>query len=271
MSELWVDHLSFSQLTTVQDCPYQYYLLKMAKVEPVQNTFAQAGILAHKLLANWAKGVMTAADLPLQWTAQFPIEVTAELPHFLAAKGYATKLYESILYYFENFKGFPGYEVIGVEKDFSSSLAGEHFVGVIDLILCNKETGGLVLVDHKSSSLSSFRKKKDEMYRQLLLYSKFCADQFGFFPEKLCFNLFKENIIDERLFDPEDYRAARIWAEGIINDMKTREITDWFETKPEFFMCTNLCSCRNECIYGKPENHKRKDERNGNKQIPAIA
>ena len=262
--ELWVDHISFSQLSTVESCPYNYYLLKIAGIEPVPNAFAQAGTLAHQLLAMWAKGEAKATDLPLLWVNRFPKEVTAPFPRYLESKGYAGKLFDSVLTYFESFDGFPGYEVIGAEKEFSSSIAGQPFVGIIDLILQNKETGKLTLVDHKSSSLSSFRKNKEGMYRQLLLYSKYCADMFGSFPAKLRFNLYKEHTYDERDFDAEDFMAARIWAENQIREMMEKDITDWFETQPELFRCTNLCDCRNECLYGRPENHRRKDEAHEN-------
>ena len=256
MNQLLLDHISFSQMKTAMECPYQYYLPKLEDVVPEENGFAQAGVLAHELLGMWARGEASPKDLPKLWTERFPLAVTAPFPPFLATKGYANKLYTSVLNYFERFSGFPGYEVIGVEKQFISSLAGEKFIGVIDLILRN-ENGGLMIMDHKSCSLSSFRRSRDEMYKQLYLYSKYTADTYGTFPKKLCFNLFKENVMDEQPFDPEIYMATRIWAENTIQEMKDRDITDWFEVKPEQFRCTCLCSARNECRFGKPESHKK--------------
>ena len=270
MSELWVNHVSFSQLTSAQECPFGYYLLKIEGIEPVSNAFAQAGTLAHELLADWAKGKVSVQDLPLKWIERFPAEVTDPLPNYLESKGYRGKLFDSILQYFETFDGFSSYEVIDVEKQFSSSIGGVPFVGVIDLVLRDKATGDLTIVDHKSCSLASFRKSKKRMYRQLLLYSKYCADEFGTFPAKLRFNLFKERKYDERPFDPEDFRAAKMWAEETIADMKARDIADWFEVRPEFFRCTNLAGCRNACPYGRPENHIRKDEKNGKKELTAA-
>ena len=259
MSEMWVDHVSFSQLTTAEECPYAWWLQKVAAVQPIENGFAQAGTLAHSILAGWAKGDIPKKDMPLLWIDRFTKEVTAEFPRYLAAKGYAAKLFDSVLRYFEAFDGFPSFDVVGAEKEFVSSIAGEKLVGIIDLILRDKDTGGLMIVDHKSASLSSFRKGRDQMYRQLLLYAKYCADMLGTFPEKLAFNLFKEGLLDTRVFSAEDYMAARIWAEAVISEMKRKDLDDWFETRPEFFRCTNLCSCRNECCYGRAENHKRKE------------
>ncbi len=263
MSELFTDHVSFSQLTTAETCPYEYFLLKGVGVTPAENGFAQAGSLAHKLLAAWAKGDISREDLPSVWVQLFATEVTAPFPRYLEAKGYKIKLFDSILRYFEGFKGFPGYEIVSAEQEFTSSIGGERFVGIIDLILRSRETGGFVLLDHKSASLSSFKKSADMMYRQLYLYSKYCADTYGSFPEKLAFNLFKEHITDERPFLPDKYMEARIWAETILAEMKTKDLPDWLETRPEMFHCTNLCSCRNECRYGRAENHKRKENANG--------
>ena len=44
------------------------------------------------------------------------------------------KLFDNVLSYFEGFDGFPGYEIVGAEKEFNSSIAGERFVGIIDLM-----------------------------------------------------------------------------------------------------------------------------------------
>lgn len=271
MSELWADHVSFSQLTMASECPYAYYLQKVAGIEPAENAFAQCGDLVHKLLAEWAKGNIPIKDLPVQWIERFPKAVTVDFPCFLAVKKYGEKLFDSVLTYFENFDGFPGYKVIGAEKEFKSSIAGVPFTGIIDLILRNEETGKFMLVDHKSCSISSFRKNKEQRYRQLLLYAKYCADTYGEFPETLRFNLFKENLYDERPFDSESYMSARLWAESVIEEMKNKDVLDWFETRPEIFKCTSLCSCRNECIFGKAENHKRKEDIIGTKKTTAVA
>ena len=129
MGELWVDHISYSQLTAAQECPYQWFMLKAVGVEPMENAFAQAGSLAHDILAAWATKNTAKEEMILQWIKGFPQAVTAEFPGYLAAKGYKGKLFDSVLRYFEGFDGFPGYEVVGAEKEFTSMIAGERFIG----------------------------------------------------------------------------------------------------------------------------------------------
>ena len=172
MNELCSCHLSFSQLTQAEQCPYAYYLTRIAGIEPKDNAFAQAGSLVHQILAGWARGEIAVDEMPAVWTAGFPEYVTECFPPYLEAKGYRQKLLDSVNAYFQAFDGFSGYEIVGVEQSFTSSLAGEPFVGVIDLILRDRQTGDYVLVDHKSSSLSSFKRSRQALYRQVLLYSK---------------------------------------------------------------------------------------------------
>jgi len=270
MSELWTDHVSFSQISMVSECPFQYFLLKMAGVKAIPNAFAEAGNLCHELLSGWSKGEIPPAELPAMWKKRFPKEVTAEFPRFLASKGYAEKLFNAVLTYFENFTGFKEYEILGSEKEFVSMISGEKFVGIIDLILRHRETGEITLVDFKSCSLASFKKNRDQMYRQLFLYSKYITDQYGCPPAKLRFELVKESSFDERAYNPEDFIAARLWAETVIEAMKTMDLTEWYTAQPDFFRCTNLCSCRHECACGKPE-FFRKDGSNENKRTTAVA
>jgi len=73
------------------------------------------------------------------------------------------------------------------------------------------------------------------------------------------------------VYKRQDYMAARIWAEAIIKEMKEKDVLDWLETRPEFFRCLNLCNCRNQCVFGIAENHKRKDGILGSKRTSAVA
>ncbi len=257
-------HVSFSQLTQAEQCPYSYYLTRMAGVAPRDNAFAQAGNFVHSLLAQWAKGEISASALPERWRDGYDSAVTELFPVYLETKGYRKKLYDAVMAYFTGFRGFPGYQIVSVEQQFISSLAGERFVGVIDLILKNEETGGYVLVDHKSSSLSSFNRSRIAMYRQLFLYAKYLADHYGCFPERLRFNLFRENSADEQPFRSEGYVEAVQWAEQGIQAMQQRDLPDWFTCKPEQFYCTALCPARDACPYGNYQYHRR--ERHGRKE-----
>ncbi len=265
------NHVSFSQLTQIEQCPYSYYLVRVAGVAPKENAFAQAGSFVHALLARWAKGEISIQDLPGLWSDGYGQAVTELFPAYLETKGYRQKLHDSILAYFREFTGFPGYEIVAAEQAFTSGLSGEPFTGVIDLILRSEDTGEFILVDHKSSSLSAFKHSREKMYRQLLLYSKYLADHFGVFPVRLCFNLFKEHAWDEQPYAPQDYVEAVQWAERNIQEIKSKELPEWLELRPEKFYCTQLCAAREVCPYGNPQYHQKEGIRNRNRQPESTA
>lgn len=249
---------SFSQLQSFAECPYSFYLQKIERnPDMVQNAFASQGTLIHDLLDKWAKKELTKEQLPAEYERRYPLEVVEQWPRMLAAKGYAEKAFQIGLEYFKNFDEFEGYTIIATEERFRIDLCGRQFVGVVDAILEDNNTGELIVLDHKSKSLAAFKKAEDEMYRQQYLYSKFVYEKYGKYPDRLMFNLFKENgEKKERPFMESEYIATLVWAETQMQKMEEYEFVDWLGTKevepgkPDFF-CTELCSCRKICPNGQ--------------------
>lgn len=249
---------SFSQLQSFAECPYAFFLQKIERnPDMVQNAFASQGTLIHDLLDLWAKGELTKDQLPLEYARRYPLEVIESWPRMLAAKGYAEKAYNIGLEYFENFDEFAGFKIIATEERFKIEVEGRPFVGVLDMLVEDCETGELIVVDHKSKSMSAFKKAEDEMYRQQYLYSKYVQEKYGKYPDRLMFNLFKESGAKmERRFDEKEYLATLIWAGEQMTKMEEYDFVDWLVTKevqegkPDFF-CTELCSCRKICPNGQ--------------------
>lgn len=249
---------SFTQLTSFRECPYSFYLQKIERnPDTVSNAFASQGTLIHDLLDQWAKGILTIDELPVEYDRRYPNEVVEEWPKMLAKKGYAEKAFQIGHDYFVNFDGFKGFKIISTEEKFRVNIAGRPFVGVVDMMMEDEGTGELIIVDHKSKSLAAFKKAEDEMYRQQLLYSCYAKEKFGKFPDRLMFNLFKEGGVKmERLFTQQEYNEAMKWASETIDLMESYDIMDYFQTKevnpdhPDFF-CTELCSCRKICPNGQ--------------------
>ncbi len=257
---------SYSQLTSFRECPYGFYLQKIEhNPDTVSNAFASQGTLIHDLLDQWAKGMLSIEELPDEYDRRYPNEVVEEWPKMLLKKGYAEKAFQIGHDYFVNFDGFRGYKIISTEEKFRTDIAGRPFVGVVDMMMEDEHTGELIIVDHKSKSLSAFKKAEDEMYQQQLLYSCYAKEKFGKFPDRLMFNLFKENGTKmERPFSQQEYDKAIEWAAETMKLMESYDIMDYFQTKevdpdrPDFF-CTELCSCRKICPNGqsKPKWQRR--------------
>lgn len=249
---------SFSQLQSFAECPYAFYLQKIERnPDMIQNAFASQGTLIHDILDLWAKGELKKEHLADEYAKRYPLEVVESWPRMLAAKGYAEKAYNIGLEYFKNFDEFSGYTIIATEERFKIEVEGRPFVGVMDMLMEDNCSGELILVDHKSKSMSAFKKAEDEMYRQQYLYSKYIHENYGKYPDRLMFNLFKEGGAKmERRFNEEDYLATLLWAGEQMKKMEEYDFVDWLvtkdvqESKPDFF-CTELCSCRKVCPNGQ--------------------
>lgn len=242
---------SYTQLSSVSECPFGFYLSRIEKAEQQSNGFAEQGTLIHDLLDRWAKGELTKEQLPDEYARRYPDEVVTKFPRMLAAKGYAEKAYNLGIEYFTNFDEFAGYTIVATEERFETELEGRPFVGIIDMILRDDLTGELIILDHKSKSLAAFKNSEDEMYRQQLLYAKYVHEKYGQWPDRLMFNLFKEGGKKmERRFSQDDYDAAIAWAVQQIQKIEEYDILEWLECKDPNFFCKEICSVRKHCPNG---------------------
>lgn len=254
MSLLSDDHVySYTQFSAFDECPFSFYLNYIDKAEKKSNAFSEQGTLVHDLIDKWAKGEIPIDQLPAEYERRYPQEVVTQFPRLLAAKGYAEKSFEQGLAYFETFNGFDGYQIVETESRFKTDIGGKPFIGIIDMVLRDELTDELVLLDHKSKSLASFKKAERAMYRQQYLYSKHIYETYGCWPDRLAFNLFKENgIIKCQPFDMEEYDNTIAWATDIIRQIESFDVIDWMCSKEKSdFFCQNLCSVRGRCPNGR--------------------
>ena len=245
---------SYSQLSSFDECPYGFFLARIEKHDQVQNAFAEQGSLIHDLIDMWAKGKIAKEDLPAEYEKRYPDEVQTAWPRILASKGYAEKTYQQGLRYFQEFDGFKGYKILDTERKFRTTIAGRPFIGIIDMLLEDEKTGDLIILDHKSKSLSSFRKEEKTIYRQQYMYAKEVFESMNRYPDRLMFNLFKENGLKrEKPFSLEEYEATMQWATETIEKIENAELLDWMESKTTSdFFCQELCGVRNFCFNSEP-------------------
>lgn len=270
MSLLKDNHVfSYSQLSSFDECVYGFYLQRIEGVkELASNAFAERGSLIHDLLDQWGKGILTKEGMLEEYERRYCDEVITAWPAF--PKGQASKAYQKGVDFLTSFDEFEGYEVLSTEEKFTIDLplsdgTTRPFVGIIDMMLREKSSDNLIICDHKSKSLTSFKKDEDEMYRQQLLYSYFVKQKYGTYPDSLMFHLFNEGGVRmQRLFSMEQLNETTEWATKQIKNMEEYSVIDWLvcKEKPDYF-CWNLCSVRNECPSGvQPDfrSKKRKDD-----------
>ena len=268
---------SYSQLSAFDECRYGFYLRRIEGIEEESsNAFAERGSLIHDLLDMWAKKILTKEDMVEEYKRQYSEKVITAWPRMLASKGYAAKAYDQGIQFLENFDEFDGYEVLSAEEKFTIDLPlsnGETrpFVGIIDMMLQEKCSGDLIICDHKSKSLQSFKKDENKMYRQQLIYATYALKKYGEVA-RLMFHLFNEGgVKPQRLFSTQDYDEALEWASKQIIGIEDASIVDWLtcKEKPDFY-CTELCSARKNCPNGvsTTKRTKKAEEYEGYKNDP---
>lgn len=243
MSTVW----SFSRLSLFEECPRAYYFTYCVepRLEELPNAYSEYGTLGHALLDEYAMGFLLAEELGDEYDKRYLDYVRSKFPPF--PKGYAEKAYSSGLEYFKNFTGYgEQYEIISSEQKFTTEIAGHKFTGIVDLILKDKATGGFIVVDHKSKSLSRMKADKKKYMRQLYLYCTYIQEKYGVFPTELRFNLFKEGgaIVSEP-FDETTYHATVQWMVDLIQEIEGT--TEYPEKDKNDMFCQYICGARRAC------------------------
>lgn len=249
---------SFSKLEAFRHCGMMFRLTYLDKVEKMDNGFAEYGTFCHKLLEEWAKGECPEFALAEEYQNRYEEEVTAPFPPF--PKGMPQKYYDQGLAYFESFSGFGDrYEILTVEERFEIDVDGYTLVGLADLTLRDKATSGIVVIDHKSKSHSSMKKDLDTYRKQLYTYAMFVKQKYGVYPEKLVFNMFREQTFIEEAFNAEILEQTRKWIVDTIHEIE--QCSDWIVSSSSFF-CRFVCSVFDSCpardaiLYGGENNRK---------------
>jgi len=186
-------------------------------------------------------------ELADAYEAEYDEAVKHYFPPF--PKGMAGQYYDEGLQYFQSFDGFgDDKEILSVEDKFELDIRGNRFVGIADLVLRDRNTGGIIVIDHKSKSMNSMKKSQYENTRQLYTYAAYVKERFGEFPTLLQFNMFRygENI--DEPFDMERYEETMDWIECTIAQIKAER--EWKVSSSGYF-CRFICSTRLHCPVGE--------------------
>lgn len=186
-------------------------------------------------------------ELADAYEAEYDEAVKHYFPPF--PKGMAGQYYDEGLQYFQSFDGFgDDKEILSVEDKFELDIRGNRFVGIADLVLRDRNTGGIIVIDHKSKSMNSMKKSQYENTRQLYTYAAYVKERFGEFPTLLRFNMFRygENI--DEPFAMERYEETMDWIERTIAQTKAEK--EWKVSSSGYF-CRFICSTRLHCPVGE--------------------
>ena len=240
---------SYSRVSSFDQCPKMFDLIYLKCKDKVDNAFAQWGTLSHSILERYFQKKAELWDLPRIYDSEYSRAVSERFPYPQLEESY----YDRGLDYFNNFEGkiFDEEEVLMVEDRYHSQIEGRPVVGVVDLVLRNKQ--GLIVCDHKSKGKWRSKSERRKYLRQLNLYAIRINEVYGEWPKELWFNKFREGVVDREPFCRVQMQKDRDW---FLSSIEKTYKSDSFPAKPDRFFCDYLCSVRHlcehscECIQG---------------------
>lgn len=232
-----------------EECPYAFQMKKSGVVGD-SNAPAEIGSFAHYLLEQLFKGNMDADSALNACVEEFDLHISSPISE--ASKD---KKYMALCEYFSDFdmSDYENYEILGVEKKIKWKIDKYSFIGFIDLVLKDKKSGTIYLIDHKSSPhflkkdgtpLKAQAEQFNRYKKQMYLYADAMKAEYGILPDKICWNHFLDDgKVTEIDFNEEDYRKSIEWAtdliEKILKDKTFEACTD------NYLRCHVLCDYRN--------------------------
>lgn len=243
---------SYSKVKSYYNCPYYFfenYFEKSDDFELESHGTSEFGSYVHKILEMYEKDELEIYELLDYYEDNYLDNVKSTFVTNMG-KGFYKDLsslyYEGGKAYFENFAGFDDLDILESEYEFYEEIDNSFILnGKIDLVALDKD-GKLLVIDHKSKGKFKNKAEKREYATQLYLYSYAVFKKYNRYPDKLAFNMFRQNEWVWFDFDEEEYTKSMDW---LIKSVDEIENSFDFEPILDTFFCNNFCGFRNVCKY----------------------
>ena len=246
---------SFSKLNSWWTCPYGFKLRYIDHKVGIGNAFSSFGTLVHSIMERYAKGELELEHLSSIYEWEFKSAVKEKFP-WNKYVDLQQSYYTQGLEFLQNFTGYTGYKILGVEENFEIKIQDWIFVGVADLIF-EDENGRLIVRDYKSKASFKDDKERDKYARQLYLYALFVKEKYGRWPDELQFLMFRKQKLVSIQFDAERLKEALAWASNTVAVI--REAFNYPPTCDAFYG-ENLCNHRKYCEFKlKKQKYKKRN------------
>ena len=250
---------SYSRLSAFAQCKYLFYLRYIVNDDDQYlaegNYYAEVGSFVHRILEMVLKNELSVEEAGTYFADHFDENV-----FYKTRKSIMDSRYEACARYFSDLDFTPliPYEILAVEQRVDIEIEGYSFTGYIDLLLRERETGDILLVDHKSSRYPLSKKTGKPLKtseptfashkRQLLLYSLYVLREYGQYPAKLIWNHFQDGAVVSIPFCEAELTEAKQW---FLDTLRSVEAEEAYEPTQDFFFCHNLCEYRHSCEYAQ--------------------
>ena len=161
---------SFSELSTINECPMQYYFQYIKKIRGRDNVYSFLGGIVHNLIEKFYLEQITKEQMISTFITEFN-----NCQYTFDKESIKNNYFNSVLDYLERLILFKGIKFIQEElvdfplKNISEEFSNFTFHGFIDLILYHKD-GTLSIIDYKTSTKYTGEDKLKKSF-QLVLYA----------------------------------------------------------------------------------------------------
>jgi CRISPR/Cas system-associated exonuclease Cas4 (RecB family) len=240
---------SYSSLSSFETCRHMFYLTYIERKNREQNAFADFGSFIHKICEEYFGGNLEIEDMVEYYEKNYSASVITPFPPF--PKGMAENYYNSGLDFFAKFPSYnirrENYEILGIEDSFNTSFDDISLIIKPDLVLRNKKTQKVTLLDYKSSKKDD--KKLVGYKHQLHMYAYFLWQEKQVEVDNIKVWFIREKEIYDIPNNPFEIQETLEWMKDVRN--RISEETGWepnLKKENEFF-CRNICSTRLECKF----------------------
>lgn len=245
---------SFSRDHSYEQCPYYFYLKYIENRDGESNYYAANGKAMHEVFEELFSGKITIDECPQAYSDKYDLICER------VKQSTMDKTFEVCMDYLCQIDDIDRdkYEILGVEMKLEFKIGKYKFQGYVDLLVRHKETGEVILIDHKQAThfmqkdgvtplknqLANFVAYKKQMY----IYCKGLLDTKGIQVDKIVWNHFKENKLTIIPFKKEEMDKTCKWVEYIIEKIKKDKE---FKCNQSYMLCHVLCDYRNDCEYNQ--------------------
>ena len=221
--------ISYSQFSQWDKCPYTWKLNYVDKAETFKgNIYTLFGTAIHEtiqayLVCYYERTIKEADNLPLVDILKYRLEENFKISkkqygdEFEVSKEDMVEFFNDGIKIIEEFKKrkssyFPkkNTELVGIEVSLNFGLPKDmNFVGYMDVVLHNKVTGRVKIIDIKTATMgwNKYQKADKNKTNQLLLYKKFFSDERDIPIDKIEVEYL---ILKRRLYENMDFPQKRI-------------------------------------------------------------
>jgi hypothetical protein len=244
-------NFSNSSINTFETCGWQFYLTYIEKVPKVGNFFSDYGSFIHLVIEKYLKGKLEIWEMLDYYQKEFSNNIKNSPPAFM--RNAWNDYYDAGYEFFKNFNfDRDEYELIQLEDFVKGTDRGINVTIKPDIVIKNKTTNELTLLDFKTSEIINKKgvldqKKLDGYKSQLNLYVYFLWQFKGLEITKARLWFIRSNTFFD--WDYEQYLAQDSLDKFIETAKKIQQAEEWPYNNSSSFMCSVLCSVRNSCQY----------------------